>query len=154
MRSSMENLVDGGGDDNCQPLVTFPDSDSPTDELSLDLSAAAHQLCPSVSAAERMQLQNGCGTMVDTVQFEEKRTTSASKTKVVTDGFSREQASSNSAEHKRMQAGDVQYEEKKAAAATMDRMERDGVTTEQNAAMMKVSNQMGNRVCGWAFKGR
>lgn len=118
-----------------EPLVTFPDGDSPTDELTLDLVNA--QL-PNVSSTELMQLQNGSGALVDTVKFEEKRMTSASKTKVITDGFSREQASSNSAELKRVQAGDVQFEEMKAAAARMDRMEKDGVTTEQNAAMMKV----------------
>lgn len=124
------------GNDN-EPLVTFPEGDSPTDELTLDLSVA-HQL--PVSSSELMQLQNGSGAVVDTVKFEEKRMTTASKTKVVTDGFSREQATSNSAELKRVQAGDVQYEEKKAAAASMDRMEMDGIKTEQNAAMMKVSN--------------
>lgn len=140
MRSSLENLVDG--DDN-EPVVSFPDSDSPTDELTLDLTTPKLP----VSSSELMQLQNGCGTLVDTVKFEEKRMTSASKTKVVTDGFSREQASSNSAELKRVQAGDVQYEEKKAAAASMDRMERDGITTEQNAAMMKVSNQFCFLIC-------
>lgn len=124
------------GNEN-EPLVIFPEGDSPTDELTLDLSAP-HQL--PVSSSELMQLQNGSGTVVDTVKFEEKRMTTASKTKVVTDGFSREQATSNSAELKRVQAGDVQYEEKKAAAACMDRMEMDGIKTEQNAAMMKVSN--------------
>lgn len=121
-------------DDN-EPVVSFPD-DSPTDELTLDLTSPQMP-----TSSELMQLQNGCGSLVDTVKFEEKRMTSASKTKVVTDGFSREQASSNSAELKRVQAGDVQYEEKKAAAASMDRMERDGIKTEQNAAVMKVSNQ-------------
>lgn len=130
LRSSIENLVDGN--DN-EPLVTFPESDSPTDELSLELVSS------QLPSSELMQMQNGCGTMVDTVKFEEKRTTSASNTKVVTDGFSREQASSKSEELKRVQTGDVQYEEKKAAAARMDRMEIDGVTTEQNAAMMRVS---------------
>lgn len=77
---------------------------------------------------------------VDTVKFEKKSMTTASKSKVITDGFSSEQASSNSAELKRVQAGDVQYEEKKAAAQCMNRMEVDGIKTEQNAAMMKVSN--------------
>lgn len=120
-----------------EPLVTFPEGDSPTDELQLDLTTV-----PQLQS-ELMQLQNG--TLVDTVKFEEKRTTTASKTKVVTDGFSREQASSNSAKLKRVQAGDVQYEEKKAAAATMERMEMDGVKTEQNAAMMKVSFRVGGR---------
>lgn len=121
------------GDDS-EPFVTFPPGDSPTSELTLDL------ITPKADAM--MQMQNGFdGSLVDTVKFEEKRMTSASKTKVVTDGFSREQASSNSAELKRVQAGDVQYEEKKAAAAVMDRLEIDGVKTEQNAAMLKVSNR-------------
>lgn len=122
------------GNDN-EPFVTFPDGDSPTTELAtMDLTQLP------TTTAELMHLQNG--NMVDTVQFSEKRVTSKSNTKVVSGGFSREQASSNCAEMTRLQAGDVQFEEKKAAAAQMDRMEVDGVTTEQNAAMMKVSNSL------------
>jgi len=62
-----------------------------------------------------------------------------SKTKVVTDGFSSEQATSNSAEMKRLQAGDIDYQESKGASAMRNRLEMDGVKTEENAAVIKVS---------------
>lgn len=76
---------------------------------------------------------------VDTIKFEEKRMTSASKTKVITDGYSSEQATSNSAQMKQLQAGDLQYKEASSAAAMRNRLEIDGISTEQNAALIKVS---------------
>jgi hypothetical protein len=82
----MENLVD---DDDTEPLVTFPDSESPSQELQLDLSPTMPQM-PS-------ELTNGHGKHsvgnVDTVKYEQKSMSSASKTKVVTDGYSSEQVS-------------------------------------------------------------
>ncbi len=49
------------------------------------------------------------------------------------------QASTNTAETKRLQAGDIDYKEAKAAAAVRNKIEVDGVTAEQNAAIIKVS---------------
>lgn len=49
------------------------------------------------------------------------------------------QATTNSAETKRLQAGDIDYKEAKAAAAVRNKIEVDGVTAEQNAAIIKVS---------------
>lgn len=82
IRSSMENLID---DHESEPLVTFPDGDS-EEELQLDLEQAI-----PIVGDDQLQCVNAGG--VDTVKFEQKRTTSASKTKVITDGFSSEQVS-------------------------------------------------------------
>lgn len=91
----MENLVDGDSEQHPEQLVTFPDEDStPTEERDLsDLSVAA------VLAGDQLTLPNHngplmtVGTAGDVVKFEEKRTTSASKRKIVTNGFSSEQVS-------------------------------------------------------------
>ncbi|XP_055688003.1 NAD(+) hydrolase sarm1 isoform X2 [Lutzomyia longipalpis] len=131
IRSSLENLVDSRED---QPLVTFPDGDGPDNDLQLDLS-------PAISSSVAGDLATTTGA-VDTVKFEQKSMTSASKTKVVTDGYSTEQASSNSAEMKRLQAGDVDYQESKAASAMRNRVEVDGISAEQNAAMLKEARSL------------
>lgn len=83
LRSSIENLVDGP--DN-EPLITYPDGDTPSEELQLDLSTAT-----SMPMSGELSLTNGQLSATDTVKFEEKRMMSASKTKVITDGFSSEQ---------------------------------------------------------------
>lgn len=112
--------------------MTFPNDETPSDDLKLDLTHALPELTNG-------HLTAGKTTTVDTVKFEEKRMTSASKTEVVTDGFRSEQATSNLAEMKRLQAGDIDYKEAKAAAAMRNRTEMDGIKTEQNAAILKVS---------------
>lgn len=86
LRSSLENIVDG--DDADEPLVTFPD-ETPNGDLELELHAT--QL-PCVTPAE-LSITNDHLNATDTVKFEEKRVVSASKTKVITDGFSSEQVS-------------------------------------------------------------
>lgn len=71
-------------------MVTFPDGDTTSaDDLQLDLSSPTLP----IGAAGELCLTNGhqVGTITDSVKFEEKRMTSASKTKVITDGFSSEQ---------------------------------------------------------------
>lgn len=75
---------------------------------------------------------------VDTVKFEQKKTTSESKTKVVKDGVSSEQATLNSAQMKQLHAGDVQYKEEAALAAMSNTMEVDGLKTEEKGATLKV----------------
>lgn len=47
-------------------------------------------------------------------------------------------ATSNSAEMKRLQAGDIDYKEATATSAMRNKIEVDGVTAEQNAALIKV----------------
>uniref|UniRef100_A0AAG5DBE3 ADP-ribosyl cyclase/cyclic ADP-ribose hydrolase n=1 Tax=Anopheles atroparvus TaxID=41427 RepID=A0AAG5DBE3_ANOAO len=141
LRSSMDSLDDPQAD----PLVTFPDSE--TDD---DLSSMASALKPLASANggsgmlmpnghhhHHQALVNGCTGTVDTVKFEQKKMTSESKTKVVTDGFSSEQATINSAESKKLQAGDVEFQEQAALAAMSSRMEVDGVTAEEKGAILK-----------------
>ena len=81
----MENLVD---DPESEGLVTvtFPD-DPPNDDLQLDLSPSCLQ-----EELTNGQLQTvGNGITSDTVKFEQKRMTSATKTKVLTNGYSSEQ---------------------------------------------------------------
>uniref|UniRef100_A0A182WMD7 ADP-ribosyl cyclase/cyclic ADP-ribose hydrolase n=1 Tax=Anopheles minimus TaxID=112268 RepID=A0A182WMD7_9DIPT len=138
LRSSMDSLDDPQAD----PLVTFPDSE--TDD---DLSSMASALKPLgsnggsgilVPNGHHQALVNGCAGTVDTVKFEQKKMTSESKTKVTTDGFSSEQATINSAESKKMQAGELQYQEQAALAAMSSRMEMNGVTAEEKGAILKV----------------
>lgn len=86
LRSSLENIVDGNDAD--EPLVTFPD-ETPTGDLELELHAT--QL-PCV-APGKLSVTNDHLNSTDTVKFEEKRMVSASKTKVIKDGFSSEQVS-------------------------------------------------------------
>ena len=128
----MENIVDG----NSEPHITFPDEHEDDDHMNLnmDLVAASNQLSQN-------GLSGSKGTLVDTVKFEEKRTKTESKTKVVADGFSSEQATSNLAESKRLQTGDIDYQQAKAAAASRNRMEVDGIKTEENAAVIHVSTR-------------
>uniref|UniRef100_A0A182LY67 Uncharacterized protein n=1 Tax=Anopheles culicifacies TaxID=139723 RepID=A0A182LY67_9DIPT len=138
LRSSMDSLDDPQAD----PLVTFPDSE--TDD---DLSSMASALKPLgakggsgilVPNGNHQALVNGCAGTVDTVKFEQKKMTSESKTKVTTDGFSSEQATINSAESKKMQAGELQYQEQAALAAMRSRLEMNGVTAEEKGAILKV----------------
>ncbi|XP_055324987.1 NAD(+) hydrolase sarm1 isoform X2 [Sitodiplosis mosellana] len=132
LRSSLENIVDVPDDE--EPLVTFPDEGNGR-ELELDLRHA-QQLVPCASN-ELSSVAVGDLTTTDTVKFEEKRTMSASKTKVIKDGFSSEQATSNASEMKRLQAGDIDYKEAKAASAIRNKFEVDGIKAEQNASVLK-----------------
>ncbi|XP_075164569.1 sterile alpha and armadillo motif isoform X5 [Haematobia irritans] len=151
LRSSLENIVDG----NSEPHITFPDDSDDNDmNLNMDLVKASNQLSTN-------GLSGSKGTLVDTVKFEEKRTKTESKTKVITDGFSSEQATSNLAESKRLQTGDIDYQQAKAAAATRNRMEVDGVKTEENAAVIHealslrtgdVTQQASNNVAAASIK--
>ncbi|XP_037814995.1 NAD(+) hydrolase sarm1 isoform X5 [Lucilia sericata] len=153
LRSSLENIVDG----NSEPHITFPDDHEHDDDhmnLDMDLVKASNQLAAN-------GLSGSKGTLVDTVKFEEKRTKTESKTKVVADGFSSEQATSNLAESKRLQTGDIDYQQAKAAAASRNRMEVDGVKTEENAAVIHealslragdVTQQASNNVAAASIK--
>ncbi|XP_035907893.1 NAD(+) hydrolase sarm1 isoform X3 [Anopheles stephensi] len=137
LRSSMDSLDDPQAD----PLVTFPDSENDDDLTSmasalkpLGANGGSGLLVPN---GHHQALVNGCAGTVDTVKFEQKKMTSESKTKVMTDGFSSEQATINSAESKKMQAGELQYQEQAALAAMSSRMEVNGVTAEEKGAILK-----------------
>ncbi|XP_073981334.1 sterile alpha and armadillo motif isoform X3 [Rhodnius prolixus] len=124
LRSSVENLVEieedeGGGGGTGEPLITFPDSDSPPPAPVLNMGS------PVLSA--------------DRLKFEQKRICSASKTKVVasSDGFRSEEASANHAELKSVQTGDMSYTESQAQAQRRARLEIDGVTAEKSLNVLK-----------------
>lgn len=87
LRSSLENIVDGDDGDD-EPLVTFPD-ETPTNELELELHST--QL-PCATSGD-LSITNDHLTTTGEMKFEEKRMVSASKTKVIKDGFSSEQVS-------------------------------------------------------------
>ncbi|XP_071582115.1 uncharacterized protein [Temnothorax nylanderi] len=156
LRSSMENLVDRDGSgpeetDLTEPLVTFPDPDTPppvTDAVTLaggspsqlsslnSLNNLHHSISPPINIPNMANLPAGQETM----KFEQKKMTSASKTKVVTDGFSAEKATANSAEMRALQAGDVSYKEQSAATAARARVELDGVSAEKSVTAARVSD--------------
>ncbi|XP_070153046.1 NAD(+) hydrolase sarm1-like isoform X1 [Polyergus mexicanus] len=150
LRSSMENLVDRDGNGSeetnlTEPLVTFPDPDTPppvSDAVTLtggspsqlsslnSLNNLHHGMNPPINIPNMANLPTGQETM----KYEQKKVTSASKTKVVTDGFSAEKATANSAEMRALQAGDVSYKEQSAATAARARVELDGVSAEKSVA--------------------
>lgn len=57
---------------------------------------------------------------------------------MVTDGFSAEKAVANSAEMKRVQAGDVSYQENSARREMLARVDMDGVTAEKSQIQKQV----------------
>jgi len=57
----------------------------------------------------------------------------------VTDGFSAEEQRANSAQVKKVEAGELSYQEKSAAHAIRSRLEMDGVSAEKSHATMQVS---------------
>ncbi|XP_017111796.1 NAD(+) hydrolase sarm1 isoform X4 [Drosophila elegans] len=126
IRASLENLVD---DDDSNVIVTLPDDD----DCPHSFGSLSHPTAAQLSANGL----SGSSKTIDTIKFQEKSMKTESKTKVVTDGFSSEQATSNSAEMKRLQTGDIDYQESKGASAMRNRLEMDGVKTEENAAVIK-----------------
>lgn len=129
----MENLIEGS---DTEQLVTFPDDD--TDESTLGVRSGP---CTEINGTQICSVGGTAGIVGETVKFEETHTSSASKCKVITDGFSSEQAISNSSGMKHLQAGDVDYKEETAAAAVRKKIEVDGVTAEQNAAAVQVRSR-------------
>lgn len=74
------------------------------------------------------------------MKFEQKRMTSASKTKVVTEGFSSEEATANAAQMQKLRAGDLSYHGTAAAGARTQRMTREDLNTERSSAFKQVMN--------------
>ncbi|KAF5306190.1 hypothetical protein FQR65_LT07467 [Abscondita terminalis] len=120
LRSSLENLVDAEDNDISEPLVTFPDPETPPPSSDV------------VSSANNS----------DTVKFEQKTVNNFKTSKVVKDGFSAEKASANCAEVKRVQAGEMSYQENSAAAATHARLEIDGVSAEKSHVHAKEARSL------------
>lgn len=125
--------MDSLDDPNPEYQVTHPDSDG-------EMGSVIMMKSPN-GIIQNGNMLNGGSSVVstgDTVKFEQKQTTSESKTKVVTDGFSSEQATVNSASSKMLQAGDVEYKEQTGLAAMSNTVEVDGLKTEEKGALLKV----------------
>lgn len=155
LRSSMEQLDrDDGGGVGCvsgatspEPLVTFPDPDTPspppvTGTVCLTSPNLVVSSMPSGVGHNSVSTSTAASSS-ETVKFEQKRVTSASKTKVVTDGFSSEQAMANSTEMKRVHTGEMSYQEQSAAAAVRARLEMDGMSAEKSMALKQVGAWQG-----------
>ncbi|XP_065093608.1 NAD(+) hydrolase sarm1 isoform X4 [Ochlerotatus camptorhynchus] len=128
LRASMDSL----DEPRSEYQVTHPDSDG-------------EQYGSMVVKTPNGVVQNGqvaINGSVDMVKFEQKKTTSESKTKVVKDGVSSEQATMNSAQMKQLHAGDVQYKEEAALAAMSNTMEMDGLKTEEKGATLKEARSL------------
>ncbi|KAL1132187.1 hypothetical protein AAG570_010144 [Ranatra chinensis] len=120
LRSSMEDLVEdgggggGGGDPETPPP---PAMSGPCPPPPLTAASAA----------------------AETLKFEQKRVSSASKTKVVTDAFCAQQASANTAEMKRLQAGEITYQQNTAQSQMRARLEMDALSAEKSVNMIQVN---------------
>lgn len=117
----------------------------------MSLAPGGHLECSTVNGP------NGS----DTMRYEEKRMMNTSKTKTLINGVSSEQvcrpnafelqykyylfgfhsfkATTKSAEHKKLQAGDLEIEEKKKLAASRNRMEAGDMKTEEANSVIVVS---------------
>lgn len=144
----MENILDA------EQIVTFPGDDS-DDATERDVMPPSTELMQMPGGATIGRTGAGDSLLVSgdgTITFEEKRTTNATQRKVTTDGFSSEQATSNSSQTKHLQAGDVDYREETAVAAVRKKIEVGGVTAEQNEAAINVSAitaRIFNRIYGF-----
>lgn len=119
--SDMSELAGDG------PLVTFPESDTPPPD----------KPCLLASNAASMGSNNA-----NEVKYSAARMTSASSTRVVTDGYSASKSAANSARMRRLQHGDMQYAERSAAGASHRLLQAEGLTAEQNAAYHQVSKKL------------
>lgn len=118
----MSDISDLTGDN---PLVTFPDSDTPPPVGDKPMLSASSASVGSSSANE--------------LKYSAARVTSASSTRVVSDGYSASRSAANSARLRRLQHGDMQYAERSAAGASHRLLQAEGLTAEQNAAYLQVS---------------
>lgn len=108
------------------PLVTFPESDTPPPIVDKPSLLAANTVVGSTAANE--------------LKYSTARVTSASSTRVVTDGYSASKSAANSAKMRRLQHGDVHYAEHSAAGASHRLLQAEGLTAEQKAAYLQVSS--------------
>lgn len=106
------------------PLVTFPESDTPPPDKQCLLASNA----ASVGSNAANELK-----------YSAARMTSASSTRVITDGYSASKSEANSTRMRRLQHGDMQYAERSAAGASHKLLQAEGLTAEQNAAYLQVS---------------
>ncbi|XP_032513841.2 NAD(+) hydrolase sarm1 isoform X6 [Danaus plexippus] len=112
----MSDMTDLAGDG---PLVTFPESDTPPPDKQCLLAPNSSSV--GTNAANELK-------------YSAARMTSASSTRVVTDGYSASKSAANSTRMRRLQHGDMQYAEHSAAGASHRLLQAEGLTAEQNAA--------------------
>ncbi|XP_045785064.1 NAD(+) hydrolase sarm1 isoform X2 [Maniola jurtina] len=115
----MGDMSDLAGDG---PLVTFPESDTPPPDKQCLLAPNAATV--GTNAANELK-------------YSAARMTSASSTRVVTDGYSASKSAANSTRMRRLQHGDMQYAEHSAAGASHRLLQAEGLTAEQNAAYLQ-----------------
>ncbi|XP_026329164.1 sterile alpha and TIR motif-containing protein 1 isoform X4 [Hyposmocoma kahamanoa] len=146
LRSSMENIVDQddlgeqhlpdiheigdmgdisdmGEHTGEGPLVTFPESDTPPPVGDMPLLSASSASIGSSSANE--------------LKYSAARVSSASSTRVVTDGFSASRSEANSARMRSLKHGDLRYAERSAAGASHRLLQAEGLTAEQKDAYLQ-----------------
>ncbi|XP_058796910.1 NAD(+) hydrolase sarm1 isoform X2 [Phymastichus coffea] len=150
LRDSMESVVirddaEVQEIEHAEPLVTFPETPPPV-TTSMNLSGPLPMNLNSLdhirdlnSPSNLKNVQNSSTQMVspETMKFEQKRTTSASKSKVITEGFKAEKATANRAEMRAIQSNDIQYKEQSAAVASRALIEVEGVTKEKTLSNSK-----------------
>lgn len=142
LRNSIEQLDvdDGGGglDDNDvgngEPVITFPDTDAPSTPPAIGALTSPNL----VNSMALSGTNNSAAATASEMKFEQKRMTTATKTKVVTDSFSAEQASANTAEVRRLQANELSMQQQTAASAVRSRLEMDGITAEKSTVLKQV----------------
>ncbi|XP_038215221.1 NAD(+) hydrolase sarm1-like isoform X2 [Zerene cesonia] len=117
--SDIGDMTDLAGDG---PLVTFPESDTPPPDKQC-------LLAPTTVAIG--------SNAANELKYSAARMTSASSTRVVTDGFSASKSAANSSRTRRLQHGDMQYAEHSAAGASHRLLQAEGLTAEQNAAYLQ-----------------
>ncbi|KAF6206107.1 hypothetical protein GE061_017332, partial [Apolygus lucorum] len=157
VRSSVEDLCGLSGEDEggggAEPLVTFPDPDTPPPGAGGPIgSTIGSPLGSTIGSPLGSTIGSPLGSTLcsplgspnseisaasNTMKFEQKRVHSSSNSKVVVDGFSAERASANTSEMKRVQAGDVTYQESQQAAQRRARLEMDGITAEKQLNMLQ-----------------
>ncbi|XP_065347575.1 NAD(+) hydrolase sarm1 isoform X2 [Cloeon dipterum] len=124
LRNSLEQL---DADDNVmgdaevgngEPIITFPEPDTPTTPPAIGALTSPNLVVNSMALAGTNN--SSATTTASEMKFEQKRVTSATKTKVVTDSFS---------------TGEVTFQQQSAAAAVRSRLEMEGVTAEKSAAI-------------------
>lgn len=121
----MGDISDMGEHSGEGPLVTFPESDTPPPVSDMPLLSASSASIGSNSANE--------------LKYSAARVSSASSTRVVTDGFSASRSEANSARMRSLKHGDLRYNERSAAGASHRLLQAEGLTAEQKDAYLQVS---------------
>ncbi|XP_076296862.1 sterile alpha and armadillo motif isoform X5 [Lasioglossum baleicum] len=143
LRNSMENLVDRDGSgpeeaDLTEPLVTFPDPDTPppaTGTVTLTVGSPSqlsslnslnnlHNMSPPISMTNISNMTN-LPAGQETMKFEQKKMTTASKTK----------------EQRSLKAGDLSHQESNNMAASTMKLQSDSFSSEKKAMAAQQQRQ-------------